>query len=92
APCPASDELLRVEPASVVCTAVYPENGRIIARLYESEGRATAGRIVAAFALAGARETNALLEGGRELESDSGKVVVSFRPFEIKTIALTPKT
>jgi len=91
AQCPPADGLLRVEPASVVCTAAYIEDGQVVVRLYESEGRAAAGRVVAAFALTGAQETNALIENaGRPLSVRNNEVEVSFRPFEIKTLVLAP--
>jgi hypothetical protein len=82
------DSLFQLEPDSICCTAIYPHDDEIVMRLFESKGNATAATLRANFTIARVEETNALLNDRRELEGHSGNVVLSFRPFEIKTLVI----
>ena len=101
---PATASLIRVEPSSVVLTAVKPAgnplarmagpdvdpaNGLVL-RLYESAGRSTTARIACAWPIGGAEFTNVAEEGHRSLTVVDGSVAVELEPFEIATLQIKP--
>ena len=101
---PATASLIRVEPSSVVLTAVKPAgnplarmagpdvdpaNGLVL-RLYESAGRATTARISCAWPIGDAAITNVAEEGHRSLTVVDGSVNVELEPFEIATVQIKP--
>ena len=101
---PATASLIRVEPSSVVLTAVKPAgnplarmagpdvdpaNGLVL-RLYESAGRSTTARIAGAWPIGGAEFTNVAEEGYRSLTVVDGSVAVDLEPFEIATLRIKP--
>jgi alpha-mannosidase len=57
-----------------------------IVRLYETTGAAAEAALTFALPVSAAAETNAMEEEPRPIEVAEGRIVVGFRPFEIKTI------
>ena len=89
----ACDSLLRVTaPSVIVDTVKWAEDGSgYIVRLYECEGTVAAGDIVFGHSVSRVAETN-LLEDEvlAEVAVRSQKARVDLRPFEIKTLWVTP--
>ena len=83
-------ELLQVDPPAIACTAVTPDNGRIVVRLYESEGTAVTGTLRINFPFEVIEQCDAMLGGGAALRRHEGVVHLDFRPFEIKTLVIHP--
>lgn len=81
-------------------TVKMAEDGKnhLILRLYEAEGRHGSCKICAEIAIGEAYETTMeeRLEEGKKVEvipeNGSSRMFLSFKPFEIKTIRLLPKT
>jgi alpha-mannosidase len=82
------DQFLILAPESICCTAVYPLGNGVVIRLFESRGKATESVLQPNFPVASVRETNALLRNPRALKLRAGKLALSFKPFEIKTVVL----
>lgn len=80
---------LSVSCPDVLVSALKPgEKGGIVLRLYESAGRAQAGVTVQLPPqVTTVREVNLLEDVLGELPAPAGQVTLSFRPFEIKTLA-----
>jgi alpha-mannosidase len=81
--------LLELQADSVVCAAVFPQDDKIVVRLYESEGQAAPAAIRFHFPVEAVRETDALLDRPTALAVEADRVALSFKPFEIKTLVVT---
>ena len=84
--------LLRVGAANINCTAMYPSGDRVGVRLHEAEGRAAEAVLHVAFPVESVEETHALLQDGRTLSCCEGAIRLSFKPFEIKTLVVNPRS
>jgi alpha-mannosidase len=85
--------LFTVEPANVVLDTLKPAedgSGDLIVRLYESDRAATTALLRTALPLRRAAETDMLEANPRALPLRRGALRLEFRPFEIKTLRLTP--
>jgi alpha-mannosidase len=82
------DQFLALAPESIGCTAVYPSGDGVVIRLFESRGEATESVVQPNFRVSSARETDVVLRNPRELILRAGKLALSFKPFEIKTVVL----
>ena len=83
--------LLALEPSSVACTAVCPENEQLLIRLYESEGQPTEATLKFNFSIKGAVQTDALLNVETPLSIKGQNVLtVPLTAFQIKTILIEP--
>src|SRR5208283_4823375 len=68
---------------NVLLSALYPEGGRILARLYEYEGRAGEATIAAVTGQAGLAEVDLLGANPRPAASP-----LTFRPWQIRTVRI----
>ena len=87
-----TEEDVGSDPARLLTNAVKTEDGSgYIVRLYECEGTVAAGEILFGHSVSRLAETN-LLEDEvlAEVAVRSGKARVDLRPFEIKTLWVTP--
>jgi alpha-mannosidase len=87
--------LLKVEGAgagSVVVEAVKlaEDSNDVVVRLYESQGMGAKVLLVAGFPIRAAYMANMLEEPSGALEAREAGIALEFRPFEIKTVMLTP--
>jgi alpha-mannosidase len=82
--------LLETSPGNVVLTALKPgPGGAMVLRVYEADGKATAGaKIKMHSGILAAYEANLLEDPGRKLRIKAGAVEFDLHPFEIKTIQL----
>ncbi|MCX7669520.1 MAG: glycosyl hydrolase-related protein, partial [Anaerolineae bacterium] len=89
---PLTASFLRVEASNVIVEAVkQAEDGAdIIVRLYEAEHKAAHARLCFGFPVAAAAEVNLMEEEPQPLAVREDAVTLDFRPFEIKTIRVTP--
>lgn len=87
---PKALELLQIDPPAINCTAVYPDAGRIVVRLYESEGNSAQGVVRINCPFKNVYETDAMLKEPKALRNQAGCVELAFRPFEIKTLVIEP--
>jgi len=87
----AERSIFSIDAPNVIIETVKPaEDGSsaIVVRLYEAMRTATRCTLTTTLPIVSAAETD-LLEGGpREVASDGGRMVLDFRPFEIKTVKL----
>jgi alpha-mannosidase len=84
---PGEEPRVRVEPASVVLSALYLDDGQLTARLHETAGVACAASLWVA-GLRACRATDALSVEGAALPVQDEAVHVSLGPFQIKTLRL----
>ena len=82
------DTLVTVKPDAVACVAVCPTEDGVMLRLYESDGRPTEAEVVSSQPVAEATETDAMLRNPRPADLREGRLSLTFRPFEIKTLRL----
>jgi len=68
---------------NVLLSALYPEGGRILARLYEYQGRAGEATVAAAKGQAGLAEVDLLGDNARPAASP-----LTFRPWQIRTVRI----
>jgi alpha-mannosidase len=87
-PEPACQSYLQVDCPAVIIEAVKKaEAGEAwIVRLYEASGGAAHAQVHFSFPARRVDETDSLEEPVRQLDVNAGKVELSFRPFEIKTL------
>jgi alpha-mannosidase len=80
-------------PDVIIETAKQAEDGSgLIVRLYEAAGGSTRTEFGCGFELAEAAETNLIEENSTPLELSAGEgLQLDFRPFEIRTLRLTPR-
>jgi alpha-mannosidase len=85
---PDTDSFLRVEPENVVVTALKKaeDSGDLIVRFYEWAGRGGNVHLQFRPAAESARETNLMETPSGSVVIDAGSVVVSTKPYEIKTV------
>ncbi len=89
-----SASLLRIEPDGIVLEALKPAedgSGDIVARLYEAWGAATRAVLRFGLPVRRAAQTNMLEARPRPLPLRGDRLLLDFRPFEIKTLRLTPR-
>ena len=87
--------LLAVDAPNVIIETVKPaedRSGDVIVRLYEAKRAATACNLTLGFPVKAASVTNMLEADGKRVPVKRGRAALSFRPFEIKTLRLTPVT
>ncbi|GIP30337.1 alpha-mannosidase [Paenibacillus sp. J23TS9] len=87
----AAEPLISVDQANVIAETVKlaeDGSGDWIVRLYESKGASIACELRAGLPAAAVHETDMLEEKMVELPHEGGKVLLQFRPFEVKTIRL----
>lgn len=77
--------VLDVSSSDVILSALYNEKGRVYARLYEHQGRASEASV--RYALGKVKLTEVNL-AGQEVEPISGSL--TFRPWQIRTIQIEP--
>ena len=83
--------LFSVDAPNIILETVKPaEDGSpdVILRLYESKRMATSCVLTTALPVRAASQTDMLENDLEQLECASGKIVLEFRPFEIKTVRL----
>jgi len=83
--------LFAVDAADVVIEAVKPAedgSGDVIVRLYESMQKTQSCTLSTSLPVTGALVTDMLENAIAELPCEDGRVVLSFRPFEVKTLRL----
>jgi alpha-mannosidase len=83
--------LFRVDQPNVIIETVKPAedgSGDIIMRLYESLRTATQAELVTCFSLRSVQETDMLEKAHDVIAFEEGRVKLSFRPFEVKTLRL----
>lgn len=83
--------LFAVDAPNVIIEAVKPAedgSGDVVLRLYEAQRTATRCTLKTALPLAQAALTDMLEEHPRPLETKGGEIVLSLRPFEVKTLRL----
>jgi len=86
--------LFSVDAENVIIETVKPAedgSGDLVLRLYEAKRTATRCTLHTP-PIARVLETDMLEREGRELAADGGRVPLTFRPFEIKTLRLGPQT
>jgi alpha-mannosidase len=91
---PAEASFLQVDAPDVIVEAVKRAEDApqaVIVRLYECAGRGARATLRFGFPVAAAAETNLLEEAIGPLDLHDGQVVLTFRPFEIKTVRVTRK-
>ena len=90
------EPLVAVDNSAVVVEAVKladDESGDVVVRLYESRGGRATARLRPSFELAAAQETDLLerpVEDSGGVQRDGDGVELAFRPFQIRTLRLTP--
>jgi alpha-mannosidase len=89
---PRAASFLEVDAANVIIEAVkQAEDGSdLIVRLYECENRPAQAVVRTGFAIASAAEVDLMEENPAPLALEDGAVRLAFRPFEIKTLRVTP--
>jgi alpha-mannosidase len=89
---PSSASFLEVDASDVVVEAVKraEDDDDLIVRLYEAHGAAARTRLHLAFPVAAVAAVNLLEEGPRPLLVVDGAVELTFSPFEIVTLKVTP--
>jgi alpha-mannosidase len=90
-PSDAAESVVSIEPENVTATAVFSDNGRIIIRIYETDGTETEAVLNMGFQVHDAQACNAVLESIESLECDGRSVRVPLRPFEVATVSLAPR-
>lgn len=83
--------LFSLDDPNIIIEAVKPaEDGStdVIVRLYESMRSATRCTLTTSLPVKSAVETNLVEEGTAKLKVSGGKMLLDFRPFEIKTLRL----
>jgi alpha-mannosidase len=83
--------LLSVDADNVIVETIKPAedgSGDVIVRLYEAIRSATACELSVGFDASAAIETDMLENDGEALTLADGKVALSFRPFEVKTVRI----
>ena len=91
-PAAAPASFLEVDAPNVIVEAVkQAEDGDdMIVRLYECENRAAHAPVRFGFPIASAAEVDLMEENPAPLALEDGAVRLAFRPFEIKTVRVTP--
>jgi alpha-mannosidase len=87
--------LLTVDAENVIVETVKPaedRSGDVIVRLYEAKHAATPCTLSVGFPVKTAAVTNMLEADAKRVAVKRGVIVLNFRPFEIKTLRLTPNT
>ncbi len=79
---------MAIEPAHVVVSAVRPAVDALELRIYEAEGRPAAAEVELPSGVMGVAETNLLGNPLGPLPMKNGRLRLSLRPFEIKTLRL----
>jgi alpha-mannosidase len=74
-----------VSASEIVNSAIYAEGDATVIRLYNSTARAVKCEISIPGDATKFSETNALLEKSANIAVDSGKAIIDFKPFEVKT-------
>jgi alpha-mannosidase len=85
--------LLTLDAPNVIVETVKPaedRSGDVIVRLYESKHAATSCTLTVGFPVKAAATTNMLEADAKRLTMKRGALNLAFRPFEIKTVRLTP--
>jgi len=85
------ESVFSVAAPNVVIETVKPAedgSGDLVVRLYEAKRTATTCTLETSLPVKQAVETNMLEEGTRQVSCRSGRIALSFRPFEIKTLCL----
>ncbi len=85
--------LLNLDAPNVIVETVKPaedRSGDVIVRLYEAKHAATSCTLTAGFPVKAAALTNMLETDARRVTMKRGTLSLQFRPFEIKTLRLTP--
>ncbi|MEN6478793.1 MAG: glycoside hydrolase family 38 C-terminal domain-containing protein [Anaerolineales bacterium] len=83
--------LFALDAPNVIIDTVKPAedgSGEVIVRLYEAMRAATECTLACGLPVSGAVQTNLLEEEAVALPVQAGKVALSFRPFELKTVRL----
>jgi alpha-mannosidase len=83
--------LFAVDAANVVIETVKPAedgSGDIVVRLYEAKRSASRCRLTTSLPVSRAIATDMLEQGGRPVAVKDGVLVLTFRPFEVKTLRL----
>ncbi len=86
---PEKQSLFELKSDSLICSAIIPAEGKIILRLYESQGRSSVARVSFNFFAATAAETSATLDHQTPLSITGNELILQFKPFEIKTLVVT---
>lgn len=88
----AQSAFVQIDAPNVIVEAVKQaeDSADVIVRLYESEHRAARATLWFGFPVAAVQEVNLLERPIKPLPVDKDTVTVEFRPFEIKTLAVTP--
>lgn len=85
-----SRSLFSVEPGNIILETIKPpedhQAGAVVVRLYESLGTHTQGLLATSLPFAAVDQTDMLEQSSTSLVLDEGKVLLNFRPFEIKTL------
>jgi alpha-mannosidase len=87
------DSVFAVDAGNIVVSTVKPAedgSGDVIVRLYESKRMSTRCRFKTSLPVKAAALTNMLEQEPEPVTVRGGRVRLSFRPFEIKTLRLTP--
>ena len=87
-----SRSLFAVDKENIIIDTVKPAedgSGKIIVRMYESMRMSTTCRLMTSLPVTEAAQTNMLERNPQVLEMDGNDILLNFRPFEIKTIALS---
>ncbi len=85
--------LLSVDASNILVEAVKPAedgSGDVVVRLYEAMRTATSCRLATSLPVSRASEADMLERPGRRLTVRGGAVGLELRPFEIKTLRLSP--
>ena len=88
---PASGSFFQIDDPSVIVESVKQaeDSQAAILRLYESTGGAAKVRLRFGFKVAQVEETDLLEAPRQELDLNQDSVLLSFRPFEIKTLKVS---
>ena len=86
------DWLVRLDPESIVCAAIYPQGDPLVIRLYESAGHPAVARLRLNSPFDSAAETDALLRETVRHKPSRGVLRLAFRPFEIKTVVIRSRS
>lgn len=87
-----SRSLFAVDKENIIIDTVKPAedgSGKIIVRMYESMRMSTTCRLTTSLPVTEAAQTNMLERNPQTLEMDGNDILLNFRPFEIKTVALS---
>jgi alpha-mannosidase len=86
-----STSLLELDAPNTILETMKPaedDSTDIILRIYECKGMATRSTLTTFLPVRAALQTDMLEAGGQSLSCYSGKIDLTFRPFEIKTVRL----